>query len=43
MRSYLGESKAANDFAQQFLAKRSKYRNKVDDKQQEVGGTFVLF
>ena len=39
VRSYLGESKAATDFAQQFLAKRSKYKKKQEEeKQPEVGG-----
>ena len=44
VRSYLGESKDASEFATQFLERRSKYKNHLKQPEQpEVSAVYFFF
>lgn len=43
MRVYVGESKGAQDFAKQFLEKRSQRRNKARQPVEVRGGCYKIY
>jgi len=42
VRSYLGETKEATEFAKQFVERRSKYKNQLKQQQQERFAVFNI-